>query len=187
MRIAAELARHGHGPKKPLAQAQLRLLLHPDSTHADFKKAAEEQHGVGFGSFLAGLAKGILGPVIGIGKAIFLHPAGQAAAKSLATSVATAIAKAPMRQNRSVFLVRTKRMSTLAGRKALFCQSPICGVVIHSDLGRPAVGTAPVPSPPFQAIMLCRKARAGSWAGTFDTAPQFAPAMVRLPYRQPCR
>jgi len=33
VRIAAELARHGHGPKKPLAQAQLRLLLHPDSTH----------------------------------------------------------------------------------------------------------------------------------------------------------
>jgi hypothetical protein len=93
VRIAAELARHGHGPKKPLAQAQLRLLLHPDSTHADFVKAAGEQHGEGFGSFLAGLAKGILGPVIGIGKAIFSHPAGQAAAKSLATSAAGAIAK----------------------------------------------------------------------------------------------
>jgi hypothetical protein len=87
IRIAAELARHGHGPRKPLAQAQLRLLLHPDSTHSDFKKAAEEQHGDGFGSFLAGLAKGILGPVIGIGKAIFGHPAAREAAKTVAGSL----------------------------------------------------------------------------------------------------
>jgi len=87
VRIAAELARHGHGPRQPPTQAQLRLLLHPDSTHADFKKAAEQQHGGGFGSFLAGLAKGILGPVIGIGKAIFGHPTAKEAATTVASSL----------------------------------------------------------------------------------------------------
>jgi len=67
----------------------MAAAVHPDSTHADFNKAADEQHGDGFGSF----AKGILGTMIGIDKAIFGHPAGQVAAKSLAGSEGNAIAK----------------------------------------------------------------------------------------------
>ena len=91
--IAVELSRHGHGPTKDLAKAQVRLLQHPGSTHADFVMAAQDQHGEGFGSFLAGLGKAIFSPILAVGKAIFSHPAGQAAAKSLAGSAATAIAK----------------------------------------------------------------------------------------------
>jgi len=54
---ALELTRHGYGPSDKLAKAQLGLLAHPDPTHADFKKAAENQHGEGLGSFVSGLAK----------------------------------------------------------------------------------------------------------------------------------
>jgi len=91
--VALELHRQGHGPDTPLAKAQLTLLAHPDSTHADFKKAAADQHGEGLGQFLGGLAKGLFAPLVGIGKAIFGHPAAKVVAKHLATSAVDALAK----------------------------------------------------------------------------------------------
>jgi len=88
--IALELTRHGHGPTDRLAKVQLGLLAHPDSAHADFKKAAENHHGDGLGKFLSGLAKGIFSPIAAIGKAIFHHPAMKAAAKDVAGSLVIA-------------------------------------------------------------------------------------------------
>ena len=87
-RVALELHRQGLGPGTPLAHAQLSLLAHPDSTHADFKKVAADQHGEGLGNFLKGLAKGIFGGIATVGKAIFGHPAAQTAAKELASAAA---------------------------------------------------------------------------------------------------
>jgi len=82
--VALELHKEGHGPDTPLGKAQLALLAHPDATHADFKAAAEDQHGEGIGSFLAGLAKGIVA-----------HPAVKQGAKDLAGAlVKAATAKA---------------------------------------------------------------------------------------------
>jgi len=93
-RVALELHRQGHGPGTPLAHAQLSLLAHPDSTHADFKKVAADQHGEGLGNFLGGLAKGLFAPLVGIGKAIFGHPAAQTAAKELAAAASMKAATA---------------------------------------------------------------------------------------------
>ena len=82
--VAMELHRVGHGLDTQLGKAQLALLAHPDATHADFKAAAEDQHGEGIGSFLAGLAKGIVA-----------HPAVKQGAKDLAGAlVKAATAKA---------------------------------------------------------------------------------------------
>jgi len=82
--VVLALHKEGHGPDTPLGRAQLALLAHPDATHADFKAAAEDQHGEGIGSFLAGLAKGIVA-----------HPAVKQGAKDLAGAlVKAATAKA---------------------------------------------------------------------------------------------
>lgn len=90
---------HGIAPRKRLAKAQLKLLEHPASNHKDFTNAMQNMHGDGLGSFLAGIAKGLLGPVIGIGKAIFGHPATKHVAKEAASHLiakATAAAQAKM-------------------------------------------------------------------------------------------
>ena len=81
-RLALELTRHGKGPKSDLSKAQLRLLSHPGSTHADFVKATSDQHGEGLGSFLGGLAKGLIN-----------SPAARSVASSLASKAAEAITK----------------------------------------------------------------------------------------------
>ena len=70
--VVLALHKSGHGPDTPLGRAQLALLAHPGATHEDFKAVAEDQHGGGFGSYLGGLARGLLS-----------HPA----AKELATRV----------------------------------------------------------------------------------------------------
>jgi len=61
--VALELHKEGHGPDTALGKAQLALLAHPDASHADFKKAAEDQHGEGLGSWLGGMAKGLVSPI----------------------------------------------------------------------------------------------------------------------------
>ena len=93
--VALALHKEGHGPDTALGKAQLALLAHPDASHADFKKAAEDQHGEGLGSFLAGLAKGIFAPIKAIGGAIFGHHAVKQTAKAVAGEmVKAATAKA---------------------------------------------------------------------------------------------
>ena len=93
--VVLALHKGGHGPDTQLGKAQLALLAHPDATHADFKAAAEDQHGGGLGSFLGGLAKGLFAPLVGIGKAVFGHPAVRQSAKAVAGElVKAATAKA---------------------------------------------------------------------------------------------
>jgi len=94
--VALALHKEGHGPDTALGKAQLALLAaHPDASHADFKKAAEDQHGGGLGSFLAGLAKGIFAPIKAIGGAIFGHHVVKKSAKLIAGElVKAATAKA---------------------------------------------------------------------------------------------
>ena len=93
--VALALHKEGHGPDTALGKAQLALLAHPDASHADFKKAAEDQHGEGLGSFLAGLAKGIFAPIKAIGGAIFGHHVVKKSAKLIAGElVKAATAKA---------------------------------------------------------------------------------------------
>jgi len=58
--VVLALHKDGHGPDTPLGRAQLALLAHPGATHADFKKVAEDQHGGGIGSFIGGMAKGLI-------------------------------------------------------------------------------------------------------------------------------
>jgi len=58
--VVLALHKDGHGPDTPLGRAQLALLAHPEATHADFKAVAEDQHGGGIGSFIGGMAKGLL-------------------------------------------------------------------------------------------------------------------------------
>ena len=93
--VALALHKEGHGPDTALGKAQLALLAHPDASHADFTNAAEDQHGEGLGSFLAGLAKGIFAPIRAIGGAIFGHHAVKQTAKAVAGElVKAATAKA---------------------------------------------------------------------------------------------
>ena len=93
--VLLALHKEGHGPDTALGKAQLALLAHPDATHADFLKAAEDQHGGGLGSFLGGLAKGLFAPLVGIGKAVFGHHAVRQSAKAVAGElVKAATAKA---------------------------------------------------------------------------------------------
>ena len=92
--VAMELHRVGHGPDTQLGKAQLALLAHPSATHDDFKKATEDQHGEGLGSWFAGMSKGAFAaPFRGIGKGLFGNPFARFAMKHFAKSAEHAAAK----------------------------------------------------------------------------------------------
>jgi len=90
--VAMELHRVGHGPDTQLGKAQLALLAHPSATHDDFKAAAEDQHGEGLGSWLAGMSKGTFAPFRGIGKGLFGNPFARFFAGQFAKSAEHAMA-----------------------------------------------------------------------------------------------